>query len=1088
MKNMKKRQRTVYLKGKFSRLLFTTLFLITATILFAQEKTISGMVVDPTGEPVIGASVVINGTSKGTITDFDGKFKLAGVSNNATLKISYIGYETQTIPVVGKTDFKITLVEDGQTLDEVVVIGYGSVKKSTLTSAVSKMDSKGIENRVMARAESALQGQLAGVTVRTITGEPGADMQIRVRGAASVNASSDPLYVVDGVPITTLSGLNPSDIESIEVLKDAASAAIYGSRGSNGVVLVSTKKGKSGKPKVSFNASYGFQQIEKKLDVLSATEWMEFYIKYSDATYMAQAASKGITNASITDTNTQRLANLGVAAGSSDAPKYTHDERWFNYVSDATKAAHSYTPNSEGLSLLDWQDNFYRTATVQDYGLTVSGGTENTSYMFSGGYLNQEGIATGSAYERFSFRTNIESKINKYFTAGIFLAPTYIRRDGSGLANGKDSRSHSALSATPVSEPGVGYMINVEPNPKYFWAGGTTSPTYYMEKNIRRDEIVRMVGNAFFRIYPMTGMQVELSGSANYYDYDRANYVYSSTGSNWAAGEGKNSSGGHETERRWNTMLQALVNYDRTFGKHGVSAMAGASSEESNIGFTTNQTFNNPFPNDAIVYSFDGSKVAIGTDKVTQATPKRLVSVFGRLQYNFDERYMFSGSLRYDGGSVFGGNKKWGVFPAMSAGWLVSNEKFFKELNLSWLNTLKLRASYGVTGNNSISNTAAYPTLASGVYDEMSGYTVNTLGNVDLGWEKTHSTDLAIDLGLFQNRVQFSFDWYTKTTKDLLYQIPTLGASGFSTTWGNLGEIYNEGFDIELNTKNIITRDFTWSTSFNLSYNKNEVKSLGVDDTPVYSGFDSNNISNVLTVGKPVNTFYMYDAIGVWKTQKEIDDYSAAHNGKQVTYDGKKIVPGDIRYRDLNDDGIFDAEDKDYLGSPTPKFTYGMTNNFTYKNFDLSVLVTAQTGGKIYGVFGRAIDRPGMNPNSNMQGHWRDAWWSEENPGNGKVPYILSGTTGTTLDSRWLYTSDYLRIKNITLGYKIPINPKIISYARVYASIENLVKWDDYYGGYSPEAANTGASNAPGGATALGLDYSGYPQPRIFTLGINVTF
>jgi len=1085
---MKKRQRTVYLKERIARLLFTTLFLITATAVFAQQKNISGVVFDSTGEPVIGASVVVNGTSNGSITDFDGNFSLTNVADNSSLKVSYIGYITQTIPVSGKTTFKITLVDDAQALDEVVVIGYGSVKKSSLTSAVSKMDSKGIENRVLARAETALQGQLAGVTVRTITGEPGADMQIRVRGAASVNATSDPLYVVDGVPISTLSGINPADIESIEVLKDAASAAIYGSRGSNGVVIVSTKKGKSGKPKVSFNASYGFQQLENKLDILDATEWMEFYIKFNDANYLSKAAEKNIANASIADSNAQRLANLGIAAGSTDAPKYISDERWFNYVSDGTKSAHTYTPNSEELSLLDWQDKFYRTAAVQDYGLTVSGANEHTSYMFSGGYLNQEGIATGSAYERFAFRTNVESKINKYFTAGISLAPTYIRRNGSGLANGKDSRSHTVLSSSPVSGPGTGYMTNVEPNEKYFWAGSASSPWYYMDKNIRRDEILRLIGNAYLRVYPMEGLQVELSGAANYFDYDRANYVYSDTGSSWASGEGKNSSGGHSTERSWSTLLQALINYDRTFGKHGVSAMLGSSVEEKSVGFKTDQTFNKPFPNDAIVYSFDGSKVAAGTNTVTQTTPNRLVSVFGRLQYNFDERYMLSGSLRYDGGSIFGEDKKWGVFPALSAGWMVSNEKFFKNLNLNWMSSLKLRASYGVTGNNSISNTAAYPTLAAGVYAGMSGYSVGTLGNPNLGWEKTHSTDLAIDLGFLQNRIQFSFDWYTKTTKDLLYQVPTLGASGFTTSWDNLGEIYNKGFDIELNTKNIVTRDFTWNTSFNVSYNKNEVKSLGVDDTPVYSGFDGSNISNVLMVGKAVNTFYMYDAIGVWKTQKEIDDYSAAHEGKKVTYNGTAIVPGDIRYRDVNDDGIFDSEDKDYLGSPTPSFTYGMTNNFTYKNFDLSILLTAQTGGKVYGVIGRAIDRPGMGATTNMMGHWRDAWWSEENPGNGKVPYILSTTTGTTLDSRWLYSSDYLRVKNITIGYKLPINPKFISYARVYASVENLIKWDDYYGGYSPEAANTGASSAPGGATALGLDYGGYPQPRIFTFGVNVTF
>ena len=359
------------------------------------------------------------------------------------------------------------------------------------------------------------------------------------------------------------------------------------------------------------------------------------------------------------------------------------------------------------------------------------------------------------------------------------------------------------------------------------------------------------------------------------------------------------------------------------------------------------------------------------------------------------------------------------------------------------------------------------------------------MGNADLGWEKTHSTDIAVDLGFLNNRIQLSLDWYTKNTTDLLYQVPVEGASGFSTIWDNLGDIHNEGFEIELNTHNL-TGEFTWDTSFNMSYNKNEVKKIGTDNTPVYSGW-SNNESNILTVGKAVNTYYMYDAIGVWKSQAEIDAYSAAHGGEPVTFEGTKIQPGDVRYRDVNNDGKFDKEnDRDYLGSPTPKFVFGLTNRFTYKNFDLSVLLTAQTGGKIYGLLGRAIDRPNMGAKSNVMGHWRDAWWSEDEPGNGSVPYIFSTTASSAIDSRWLYSSNYLRIKNLTFGYKLPINPKFVSYARVYLSIENLAKWDSYYGGYSPEAANVGSG--PGGATALGLDYGGYPNARTFTFGINVNF
>ena len=1033
--------------------------------ILAQGKIITGVILDKTGETVIGASVLVKGTTNGTITDVDGNFTLNNVQENAVLQVSFVGYKTQDIALKGQSNVKVTLEEDTEVLDEVVVIGYGSVKKSTLTGAVAKMDTKGIQDRPLARPETALQGQLAGVTVRTTTGEPGADMQIRVRGAASVNANSDPLYVVDGVPMTTLSGINPADIASIEVLKDAASAAIYGSRGSNGVVIVTTQKGKTGKPKVSFNASVCYQTLEKKIDLLSATEWMEFRTRWNDAYYLSEAQKKGITNASIRDDNATRLANVGVKAGTDNAYLYILDDRWFNYLSQDMRDSHTYTPTSESLSLLDWQDEVYRTAIVQDYSLNVSGATDNVSYLFSGGYMNQEGLATGTGYKRFSFRANVESKINKYLSIGMNLAPTYIVTDGSGRANGKDSQAHKTLSSAPVSEPGVGYMTYVQPNGRYGWADTTSSPSYILNTDISQNRTLRMVGNAFLRITPFQDFRVELSAAANYYDLDGNKYSFSSSGKGWAKGEGQSSSGSHSTSRIWNTLLQAVANYDHTFNKHGVSAMLGFSSEQSSLGYKTEQGFKAPFPNDAITGSFDGSKVAAGTNTVTEQTPNKLLSTFGRLQYNYDERYMLSGSLRFDGGSVFGVNNKWGVFPAISGGWIISNEKFFKNWDQKWWNTLKIRASYGVTGNNSISNTAAYATLTSSVYGGAAGYYTSSLGNADLGWEKTHSTDIAVDLGFLNNRIQLSLDWYTKNTTDLLYQVPVEGASGFSTIWDNLGDIHNEGFEIELNTHNL-TGNFKWDTSFNMSYNKNEVKKLGTDNTPIYSGFSGSNYSNILTVGKAVNTYYMYDAIGVWKNQAEIDAYSAAHNGQPVTFEGKQIQPGDIRYRDVNNDGKYDKDnDRDYLGSPTPKFVFGMTNRFSYKNFDLSILLTAQTGGKIYGILGRAIDRPSMGAKSNIMGHWRDARWSEDEPGNGSVPYILSLTTGTTLDSRWLYSSNYLRIKNLTLGYKLPINPKFISYARVYLSIENLAKWDSYYGGYSPEAANV--CSVSGGASSI---------------------
>lgn len=528
--------------------------------ILAQGKIITGVILDKTGETVIGASVLVKGTTNGTITDVDGNFTLNNVQENAVLQVSFVGYKTQDIALKGQSNVKVTLEEDTEVLDEVVVIGYGSVKKSTLTGAVAKMDTKGIQDRPLARPETALQGQLAGVTVRTTSGEPGSDMQIRVRGAASVNANSDPLYVVDGVPMTTLSGINPSDIASIEVLKDAASAAIYGSRGSNGVVIVTTQKGKTGKAKVSFNASVGFQTLEKKLDVLSATEWMEFRTKWNDANYLLEAKKKGVTNASILDDNATRLANVGVKAGTDNSYLYILDDRWFNYMSQEMRDSHTYTPTTEGLSLLDWQDEVYRTAIVQDYSLSVSGATENINYLFSGGYLNQEGLATGTGYERFSFRTNVESKINKYLAIGINLAPTYIVTNMSGRANGKDSQAHKALASTPVSEPGVGYMTLVQPNERYGWADSNSSPSYILNTNIHQNRTLRMVGNAFARITPFEDFRVELSAAANYVDLDNSTYSFSSAGSKWPNGEGQSSSGAHNTSRIWSTLLQAVAN------------------------------------------------------------------------------------------------------------------------------------------------------------------------------------------------------------------------------------------------------------------------------------------------------------------------------------------------------------------------------------------------------------------------------------------------------------------------------------------------------------------------------------------------
>ena len=461
-----------------------------------QTETCKGVVKDAMGDTVIGASVVVKGTTNGTITGIDGDFTLSGVSEGSILVISYVGYVTQEVKFNGQP-LNVILKEDSQTLEEVVVVGYGVQKKANLTGAVATVNAKALESRPVSSVSAAIAGQMPGVTAIQSSGAPGGQAaDITIRGKNSINAAS-PLVIVDGVP-GSMNTIDPNDIETFTVLKDAASAAIYGSRGSNGVVLVSTKQGKSGKAKVAFNASFGVQTLEKKMDVLNATEWMEFKLRRNDANYLQEAKKLGLTSASIKDDNATRLSNLGIQAGTANSYLVVFDERWFNYLGDDMRNAHTYTPNPEQLSLLDWQDEFFRNSIVQDYSLNVSGGTENTSYLFSGGYMNQAGIVTGTGYERFSFRANIESKINKYLTIGMNMAPTYIVQDGSGQANGKDSQVHQALYATPVSEPGVGYMTNVDPNPYYLWAGSTSSPVYNMEKNIKQNRMMRLVGNHRF--------------------------------------------------------------------------------------------------------------------------------------------------------------------------------------------------------------------------------------------------------------------------------------------------------------------------------------------------------------------------------------------------------------------------------------------------------------------------------------------------------------------------------------------------------------------------------------------------------------
>ena len=1055
--------------------LLTCVTLLLGAVAYAQGDP-SGKVVDSNGEPIIGASVIVKGTVIGVMTDIDGKFTIKA-QNGATLEVSCIGYVTKT--VAAAPGLTVVLEDDTKMLEETVVIGYGSVKKTDLTSAVASMDSKAIQDRPLARAEQALQGQLAGVSVQVISAEPGADPQIRVRGAASISAGNEPLYVIDGVPQSSMTGLNPNDIANIEVLKDAASAAIYGSRGSNGVVIVTTKSGQKGAPKVTFTANAGVSTLEKRMDVFSAVEWMEFAVRCMDATYLAM-----YPQGSIADDNATRMKNLGLTGPQRTGGNAVNfDDRWFKYLSPEMQASHTYYDNGEELSLLDWQSYAYSPAAQQNYNVSISGATETTKYMFSLGYLDQDGLSPASNYKRLNLRTNVESKLNNWLKVGLNLAPSFVINTGAGQGNGKDSRAHHVLTSPPVSEPGVGYDTQYYPNVNYLWGGGGMRPKKYYEEIAAHNHTMRLQASSFLRANPFEGFQVEASASATYANSNTNTFEANTmTNANWTLPEGSKSKAKHTTDYSINTLLQIVANYDRTFGKHNVSAMLGASSEVGNIGFGTTQEYTN-MPNDVITGTFVGSNSTtsptVKSSNVTEKTNTKLLSMFGRLSYSYDNRYMISASLRRDGYSRFGSQNKWGWFPSVSGGWNIANEGFFKDADLDWWNTFKLRASYGQTGNYGIPESAAYSTLTAGTYGGNLAYYAGAFGNTGLGWEKTHSTDVAIDLGFLGNRIQASIDWYTKTTTDLLYSVPVPSVFGTTSIYDNLGSVLNNGIELELNTENISTKDFEWSTSFNMSYSKNKVLQLGDDTTEgnfVYTK-QANNVNQILRIGAPMYEFYNHKNIGVWMSQAEIDAYKA-ETGLTPKYYGQNVVPGDPKYEDQNGDGNITNDDWTVLGDPAPRFVFGMTNRFSYKNFDASILFTAQAGGYIMGGFGRAVDRAHMGTQQNTLRHWQNAWWSEEEPGDGTLPYPLT-THSYNIDSRFVYKSDYFRIKNLTLGYTVPFK-NFIQSLRVYASIENLLILDSYYLGYSPEASNQSGFT--------GVDYGAYPSARTFSLGVNINF
>jgi TonB-linked SusC/RagA family outer membrane protein len=1020
-----------------------------------QRKSISGKVTDAAGTSIPGVSIIIKGTTNGVITDSKGNFTVPNVTDNTVLQFSFVGMKPQEIAVKGKSTINISLAEETIGIEEVVAIGYGTVKKGNLTGSVAKVRIEDIENRVVPRMDEALQGKMAGVMMQQSSGIPGAAPVVRIRGTNSITEGSQPLWVIDGMPVEEakfIANINMNDVESIEVLKDAASAAIYGSRGSNGVILVTTKKGKTGTPKISYSMYYGMQEPEKLLEMMTGPEAAE--VLAERRTWLLTLSS----NAQYKDKpNDQRPTSLRI------------DPNWL------TGSAKGY----------DFQDLVYRTAPIQSHNVSFSGGTDKTTYFASIEYLDNRGIIKNTSFNRVSFKINLESQIQKWIKVGLDLSPSFSTQVDNN-SEGKDA-SVNALSRASLladnsdihwNETGKQWVSDYN---NYYNLSLVSD--YYRFENLKQEyKRNQILSRAFVEIGIMDGLTARsqlhfIQSNLKFNDYEDTKLA-----PGFLAAANSTIASDYNTNISWENTL----NYVKEIGKHSINGLLGYSMQKDFYEYTTLQ--GQGFPNDLKLTLNNASRIATWNQDVQEWS---MISMFARAQYSYGSRYLLSASLRRDGSSRFGSEKRWGYFPAVSAGWRISEEGFMKDQKL--FSTLKLRGSYGLTGNNRIGNYRPYATLNStkeplGANESLvTGLVPGSFENQKLTWEKTTNINLGLDIGILDNKVILALDAYNSTTNDLLLAVPVPFTTGYSSAIQNIGKLMNKGIEVEISTRNIEKSDFKWSTDFNFSYNKNEVKKMGPSGAPIYTGPFWAESASYTGIGYPIGSFYLWEADGIFQTQAEVNA-SARYATEGV---------GDVKWKDQNADGKIDANDRKVMGQPTPKYNFGITNDFSYKGFDLSVFINGSGGHQtFFGVY-RYISRVGNVANLK---EWVNRWKSPEQPGNGIVPRVTSdaATNGVIEESSaHLYDSDWWRIKNVTLGYNVPaslLQKLKISSLRFYVSGDNLFL-KTKYPGYNPEGAltyltNQGTSQREGFSASrdLGYDFGSSSLAKRFIVGLNITF
>lgn len=1066
-------------------MLLTLLMSITT---FAQKQSYKGTVVDEHGEPVIGATVIQKGGSKtnGVITDLDGNFTIQA-DQGSTLIITYIGYKT--LEAKASPNMRLTLEEEAQTLNDVVVIGYGVQKKSVVTASIAKVSSEDLAGKTPVRMDNALKGLAAGVNVTSSSGQPGAAPKVRIRGNGTIN-NSDPLYIVDGMPIEGgLDFVNPSDIESIEVLKDAASGAIYGARAANGVVLVTTKKGKKGNAQINYNFSYGWQSKAKKRDVVGATDYAilqnEFYVNGGSAPMYDDPYN-------LTDINGNKVVGNGT----------------------------------------DWQDLVFNdNAPVTNHELSISGASDKVNYYLSLGYYDQEGIVGGnygqSNYNRLSMRSNtmynlIDATKERNFLNKVDLSVNiaYTRVKNTGISENTEWGSvlGSALYMSPilpltVTNPTVieglqsasaGYELLCDDNgnpytvPNYFGAyQEINNPVAIMAKPAQKNWSHKFVPKFSFDIQLWDNLKYHFSYSADlsFWGYDAANTTkWYLSGNNKADYTSASSQKGKTTV--W--QVENTLTYDKTIGKHSFAVVLGQSAFQSSGDYLYGSRNNLVNPNKpyidyatgTIEYSKDAKDQITGASAMFSTggsayTKHKLASLFGRLSYNYDERYMFQGTIRRDGSSRFGSNHKYGVFPSFSLGWNVMNEAFMTSTK-DWLSNMKVRFSWGKNGSDNIGD-FKYTVLTSMGNNVLfgknavkyNGSKASGLANPDLKWEESEQTDLGLDFGFFNSALTFSVDYYKKKTNGMIITMPIPSYVGETKPQGNVGDMENSGFEFEIGYKWRIA-DAKFSVKGNATYLKNELKNLGNDtgyiDVDGVHGIDGGGTRG--SNGKPFPYFFGYKTEGVIQNEADRQAYLDKNCGGSIDNFkiGSSLNPGDIKFVDVNGDGVVNSDDRTDIGNGTPDWTFGINLNAEWRGFDFNIFMQGVAGADVLDGTYRSDIYAGNYPS------WMLGRWTGEGTSN-KYPILKQGDTQNWLLSD-IYVADgsYFRIKNISLGYTVPkaITRKFfVENLRFYVMAENLVTWTKYWG-FDPEISS--------GATSLGVDRGVYPQARTWTIGVNVTF